>query len=268
MEKFYSPTYNLEEFATLTVRYGQEPAAEDIWKKIVNIEDKRQRNLQIDQLIDLLSINTDETGFFDKNTGVVVKGVQNGFVLDDASIYHDFFDILRNVYLKNIKENTNHTEGAMIMFSIQETLEAYFGRYKAGNAKLRLETTQAYFDAGQEVFRFPSIKNQKGKNSAVCAENASLAHNLWLMTGKKSYYVNSKFTKFSNVDKEFEDDGHAFCIVEYGGKFRLFDADMKNFALLEGDPIEKLLCGKPLFVSGKGICNPGLYGLTGNEKEK
>ncbi len=253
---------------SVTMRYGQEIAADELWKQILDIENEEKRNKQIDILVDLLSIDCEKTGFFDKNNPVVINQLLGlGFVLDDNQVYYDFFKNLKDIKLQSLKEKLSFTEGAIIKKAIEKTLDNYYGKYKSGNKKLRTQYVKSEYDSQKDDFVFPSIKKQKEKGTGVCAEHASLAHNLWLLTGKKSYYVDAKETFFQSVGKEFEDDGHAFCIVEYGGKFRLFDADMGNFTILEGNPVEKLLKGEAINVSGRGVTNPGIYGGTAREKE-
>ena len=99
--------------------------------------------------------------------------------------------------------------------------------------------------------KIPSISAQKGKNCSLCVERASVAHNLWLLTGEKSHYINSLDCKFAVGGAEYSNDGHAFCIVEIDGVYKLFDPTMQVYQKLVGNPIDKMLKGDAFEVLTK-----------------
>ena len=88
---------------------------------------------------------------------------------------------------------------------------------------------------------------------------------MWLLTGEASYFCFTNSDNFWPDNPEYKNDTHNFTIVEYGGKFILYDLALNNFCLLENDCIDSLLSGKGLEV--KNVNNPGVYAANLSEKE-
>ena len=97
-------------------------------------------------------------------------------------------------------------------------------------------------DDGFDDFNFPSIRVQKGKGTGVCTERASIAHNLWLLTGRQSYFFTSKDCRF--VDGE--NAGHSFSVVKLKKGFRLCDFALDRFDLFDNSPIDMINKKQPL----------------------
>ena len=126
----------------------------------------------------------------------------------------------------------------------------------------RLNLTSIVADENDE-FIPPSISVLKNTGCAMCVEKSSVAHNLWLMCGKKCYYFTSK-SVFVSADNN---DGHAFCVVEYDNKFRIFDAALGNYGLLENNPIETIKDNVPFKVTSKNIPIVYVDSVFTNQKE-
>lgn len=226
--------------SALAYRYGKCDYSK-IYKEIAMIEDINKRNKEIDKLIDLLVSDNENNGFFAPEDIVYINRMfGNAIKLDDREVYYDFFSNL-NYNFKNI---TDKSEGFIIMSSVIKTVYQYFGMFDFENNK-RFELTDSYFDKDDNLV-VPSIKTLKGMNSAACVEYSSLAHNLWLMTGVTSYYVLTKDTYIDNSD-----DGHAFIIIEYDNKYKIFDMAQGIYKALDINPIELFKKKRPFIVDDK-----------------
>ena len=233
------------DMSSVAYRYGICDYAKD-YRTIVDISDIELRNKEVDKLIDHLINDRENNGFFGPNDFVYINRLfGHAIKLDDREVYYSFFTNLN----KNFKENPDKPSGYIVMTSIIRTIYEYYGTYDVINNR-RWELTESHFDK-DDNYVVPSIKNLKGQRSAACVEFASLAHNLWLMTGVKSYYVLTKDAKIDN----YSDDGHAFVIVEYGGEFRIFDAAQNIYKLLKENPIEIFDADKPFIVDDKVYTN-------------
>ena len=242
MEQFYDGIDF--DMSSVAVRYGKYDGEID-YRKIAELEET-ERNKVIDALVEEFNQKKEETGFFGKDDIIYINRLYgNAFKIDDNEIYHLFFKNLDNSFktFKDIKKS-----GAIVMTTIMNTVYEYLGKFD-GDMKKRFALTESYFDENDNLV-VPSIKTMKNQNASVCVEYSSLAHNLWLLTGVKSYYVLSKDAKF-----EGSDDGHAFVIVEYGGKCRLFDLAQGVGGPIKDNPIELFENKKPLIINGMVYAN-------------
>lgn len=226
------------DMSPLSIRYGKQQG-EPRYKEIAQIEDKKVRDKKVDSLVKEFIKNKENTGFFAPDDTIYInKMFCKAFQIDDNEIYHTFFDNLN----ERMKEQEGKSSGGIVMRSIYKTVLDYYGRFD-GNESKRQKLTAAHFDENDN-FVTPSIKTLKGQCASACVEYASLAHNLWLLAGVTSHYVLSKDTNFSGST-----EGHAFVIVEYGEKFRLFDIAQEIGGPLSGNPISDMKEGKPLVVN-------------------
>ena len=224
------------------IKYGQEESIKELWKKIINIEDPQKRKEVINKLLNTVEENSEINGFITRDEEVKISEMGDGFLLDDNELYYLFFDILRQQ--KNSSPDTSDT--LIILHSIRNTLFTYFGGFE-GNRRKRTELTSMIVTDDDDLIT-PSISAQKGQNCSLCVERASISHNFWLLTGTKSHYVKSIACDFGDNLGEYANDGHAFCIIEENGVYKLFDPTMQIYKKLPDNPIEKMLSGKPFEV--------------------
>ena len=194
----------------------------------------------IDELVSKLENNKETNGFFSSDDVVKIDST-NGFKIDDKEIYYLFFETVREGFQK-----TGELSLGIVYRAIRYTLTRYFGKPLDNWQVLRMEFTTPDLDNDWE---YPSISKQRKRGSAVCVEQASVSHNLWLLCGVKSYYIQSKDVK---TDLGEGDDGHSFCVVEYNGTFRLFDTTLGVFEVLDYDPIELMRKGEPFEIETDG----------------
>ncbi|MBR4998403.1 MAG: hypothetical protein IKY10_00850 [Clostridia bacterium] len=248
-------------YADVIIRYGVENGLRHEWKNIINIKDEEKRNQKIDDLIDRLEQNAEGNGFF-KSQDKVAINIFSGFRIDDKEIYYDFFKRLRKIYNLLLKSEKKEIEGFAIFSAIKESVQVYFGNDKKDAMRERMNLTAIVADENDN-FIPPSIKVLKDSGCGMCVEKSSVAHNLWLMCGKTSYYVTSKAIYLG----EGIDQGHAFCLVEYDNKFRIFDAALGNYGLLDCNPIETIKDNVPFKVTNKNVPIVYVDNVLTNQRE-
>lgn len=234
------------DLSPLAIRYGQSQETID-FMKIAEIEDEGQRNKIVDELVDKLIEDKENTGFFGFDDSICINALLNcRFKIDDREIYYEYFKNLA----KNKDKIPEKTTGVLCLYTIAETVIKYFGEFN-GDQRRRHDLTSTYYDE-DDNFVVPSIKILKNQNASSCIEYAAVSHNLWLLTGVKSYFIVSKDTIFKNKNNF---DGHAFNIVEYGGKFKLFDIANDVTCVFKFDPIKNLKNEKPLVIGNSVYAN-------------
>lgn len=245
MEKFNG----FEKYSSsLYVRYSTQKFDNSNCQKIINEKNKIKKHKLIDDFVKKLSKNNNKTGFFQKNDEIIInKLFMQSFKIDDNSIYYNFFDNLETILQTN-KKYTTATINAII-----KTENDYFG--KVANSKTiinRAKISQCYFDKNDEIV-IPSIKSFKNKNCVACVEYSSVAHNLFMLAGFKSYYVLSRDAKFQGSNTQ---DGHAFLLVKNESKkCLLFDAVNNKIMPLQKNPIEDMFNNQPFMVGNDCYAN-------------
>lgn len=178
-----------------------------------------------------------------------------GFCLDDNQIYYNFFDNLNILKNKAEQENKQIAGGYLIIKAIEKTINSYFGPTNANAKARRIALTQAEIvtnEDGKDEFVYPSIKKQKGQRTALCTEKAAVAHNLWLLTGRKSYFITTKDCKLEGADAQYQNDAHSFCVFFTGTRYNMFDLTMNVVGKQVDNPVDLIHTNKPLMV-GKNI---------------
>ena len=263
MREFYSSNKTLETrrnpgrsvmAGSTNVRYGKQEDSKKLFNEILNIEDKEERNQKIIALVELLEKNSETNGFFKRDEEIKINigaGSDIGpqIKLDDIELYTLFFELFATLKKHNPEANDN----VVYKVAVEQTILRYFGQFN-GDSALRTRLIDVEFDFDrieEENYKpeIPSISKLKGKNCAMCVERASVSHNLWLLGGYESYYIDASSIKLEG----YKDEGHAYCIVNYNGTFKLFDCSINvYFRFGEGiNPIEDILNGKPLVVEVK-----------------
>lgn len=206
------------------MQYGSDPSIKGKWKEIMLIDDRDQRNAAIDKLIDLMEANSENNGFISSDQELVIYPNLNCSIYpDDREIYYMFFDNLKQMYNFYEGKNTSYIYSE----AIQMTLHDYFGDHKVDYQK-RHDLTRIK-EGPDGKMKNPSIKVLKGQDCAACVENSAISHNLWLIAGQESYFINNPMVK------------HTYNIVKIGGKTTLlYDYSRNSIGELHFDPIEKI----------------------------
>ncbi len=95
-----------------------------------------------------------------------------------------------------------------------EVVDEYFGRFENVKSRMLFYPDEDSIYSGED---YGKISELKGKSSAMCVERAALAQNLLKIIG-----INSIF-KSSKVIINGKHDAHAYNLVEYDGKYYIFD---------------------------------------------
>lgn len=257
-------------FASWYIRYTQKTLSDKFFADILQEQDEKKKKVLIDKLIKSASENSFETGFFAKNQEIAVGGLGgHAFVIDDMDIYYSFFENLKKIANEFAKQGLDFKKNKMYMVakSISKTEQQYFG-VGCNLRNVRLSLLAQTYDEKTDNFPAPSIKVLKDKGIAECVELASVAHNLWILTGEKSYYINSKDCYFGGVGKEYSHDAHAFNLILHNGSYFVFDKALGNFGKIGGNPIEDFLEDRPVVIEGKGVREKGVYGNYSKLTEK
>ena len=117
---------------------------------------------------------------------------------------------------KNVAERQPHTfeDYAICMM---KTIQEYFGDYSNIDERMNNYPDTDYIEDGIPIGKG---SNLKGMNAAMCVERAMVAQNLLKLLGINSYY------KCSGIVKNDNKEVHSYNLVEYQGKYYVFDATM------------------------------------------
>ena len=231
------------------IKYGQEISAGEKWKEIIAIQDNKEMQQKVDELLEIFCANSSENGFIDDKQQLDINILFSRFVvLDDKELYYMFFEQLKNNFDKKQELFANKQDIGIIDITIRQTIKNYFGEI-TGNSSLRNNLTYLKFDKDDNAI-LPSIKNLKNQNCAECVEISAVAHNLFLLTGQKSHYVLSRAANFNNSN-----DGHAFVILEGPNKCILYDLAQATLKAYQTNPVQDILNNKDFIVNGNYYVN-------------
>ena len=119
---------------------------------------------------------------------------------------------------KNVAERQPHTfEDYSIC--MMKTIQDYFGDYS--NIDERMDNYPD-LDYIQDGLPMGKVSDLRGKNSAMCVERAALSQNLLTSIG-----IN-RFFKTSGIIKNENKEVHSYNLIEYQGKYYIFDSSMPN----------------------------------------
>ena len=237
---------------TTKVKYGREEGVIDKWKSIIEIENREERNKKIDELLVVLELNKNENSFFAADDIVYINAFCS-FKVDDREIYYLFFENLREIIIAD--NNKTKDQRNLITKAINKTLFEYFGTINPNKMSERENITDNNDDTKQS-----SIKDQKGKQTAMCTERSVLTHNLWLLVGETSYWIDSNDFYMKENSKTtmttIDGTGHAFSVVSIvteknGEKVRVYCIDdnaLNIWAHLSPTFLEDLKNGVPIEV--------------------
>ena len=124
---------------------------------------------------------------------------------------------------KNVAERQPHTfEDYSIC--MMKTIQDYFGDYSNIDERMNNYPDTDFIEDGIPIGK---VSDLKGKNAAMCVERAMVAQNLLKLLGINSYY------KSSGIIKNGKKDVHSYNVVEYGGRYYIFDATIPT--LIDGE---------------------------------
>lgn len=197
---------------------------------IMNIEDpeiqqqamqvfieKRLKELQkeVPEKQNTLSLvgNRAEGQFIHPETEIKRSWMVDGFKVNDPEIYTVLLENLRKIYKHWNKPNLRQITGHSVIYALSE----YFGNH-FGTQNTEARNREFYSDHTTADSETINLSELKGKNLAVCAEKATVAHNYLKFLGIDSHVVFSNNCKLGDST-----DGHAYVIfATKNGRF-IFD---------------------------------------------
>lgn len=234
----YDCDKNADESALINVfvQYGYQHGIQNSWEEIIKLDGPTAKK-RIDMLLELLQNNSKNNGFFDDKQDVRISYNGFGFKLNDYNLYYIFFNNLKDI--SNSQEGQQN-KGSVVFNAIKQTIKDYFGVVlEAADMNKKLLT---FYD---EKCEFPSIAKQRDKG-ATPTEVAAVAHNLWLLAGKESFYISSKKSKIDNTKRKFLEDGYTFNVVNTGNGYRLCDIVSSRYDMLEASPVDMIKQNKKI----------------------
>ncbi len=128
---------------------------------------------------------------------------------------------------KNVAERQPHTfeDYAICMM---KTIQEYFGDYSNIDERMNNYPDTDYIEDGIPIGK---VSNLKGMNAAMCVERAMVAQNLLRLLGINSFY------KCSGILKNDKKEVHSYNLVEFEGKYYIFDATMPTLKDEEISPL-------------------------------
>lgn len=239
---------NFVERINTYVRYGKEDCAEK-FLEITKIKDRDERNKRIDAFLEEIENRADKNGFFrhDEKIHANFGFGDYGFKIDDKELYYMFFDR----YIELREKYPKAPNGAVHENAVKQVIDSYLGSFK-GNYELRDELLlpDNYIEdrINQNINNVRSISAFRGRNCALCVENASIAHNLWILGGYECSYVAA-----GDANLTGEPEPHAYCIVTQIPhlKYLLFDKTNNIYKSMptKKNPRENILEGNGLSVT-------------------
>lgn len=181
--------------------------------------------------------------FIDKDTHVIVgRGIKNSFYFKTGNLDEAYLSLMNKVKVNtNCTLNINSEEELLnILNKIYATIIEYFGY---GNVEDRIKHYESNWS--QNI----TLESLKGKNLAVCLEDAVLAQNMLKLLGFNSTL------KVSLIQLENgKYDRHAYNLISYKNKHYIFDSRFPS----PSGPITSILTDKEYFKL--------IYGSNENEK--
>ncbi len=151
-------------------------------------------------------------------------GIESGF----GDIINTKIGDIKEAYeLLKLKINKiDSTDIVEVSRVVLETVDEYFGGF--ANTHKRLDY---YYEDDYEEKKNNKISNLKGTGAAMCVERAALAQNLLIALGINSFF------KASGINKNSNQEIHAYNLIEYNGKYYIFDTSIPNLINNQINPL-------------------------------
>lgn len=110
--------------------------------------------------------------------------------------------------------------------AVLETVDEFFGGIKHVDTRL-----DYYYPDDFQESKDNQIAHLKGKGAAMCVERSALAQNLLKSLGINSYF------KSSGILIDGVKDAHSYNLIEYDGKYYIFDTSVPNLINNQVNPL-------------------------------
>lgn len=152
-------------------------------------------------------------------------GIETGL----ADIVYSKIGDIKEAYelLKNKLTSVDITNIYELSRVVLETVDEYFNGIDNISERMNY-----YYSLDDDEISENKISNLKGKGAAMCVERAALSQNLLKTLGINSVY------KSSGIIKNGSREVHSYNLIEFNGKYYIFDSTMPN---LVDDKINPLI---------------------------
>ena len=130
---------------------------------------------------------------------------------------------------------------------VLETVNEYFGGFD--NISTRLDY---YLPDDEPESINNKISNLKGTGAAMCVERAALSQNLLCYLGINSFY------KSSGILKNNQRDVHRYNLIEYNGRYFIFDSSMPNLIDNQTNPLIAEIDSETFALASAPVSNYGI----------
>jgi len=114
----------------------------------------------------------------------------------------------------------------LLSAAVLETVDEFFGGFANIDSRMNY-----YYPEDFDESKNNAISNLKGAGAAMCVERAALSQNLLT-----SIRINS-FFKTSGIIKNENKEVHSYNLLEYQGKYYIFDSSMPNLINDQVNPL-------------------------------
>lgn len=160
----------------------------------------------------------------------------NGSFSDESIGIETGLGDIVNVRIGNIKDayellklkisSIDNNNIFLLSAAILETVDEFFGGFANIDSRMNY-----YYPEDFDESQNNAISNLKGSGAAMCVERAALSQNLLTSIGINSFFKTSGIIK--NDNKEV----HSYNLIEYKGKYYIFDASMPNLINGQVNPL-------------------------------
>ena len=154
-----------------------------------------------------------EGQFILPDTEIKRSWIVDGFKINDPEIYNVLLQTFGKFYKHWNNPNLRSITGHAITYSLID----YFGNY-ISTQNTEAKNREFYSDHTTSDSQTINLKELKGKNLAVCAEKASVAHNYLKFLGVDSHIIFSDNCKLGEAE-----EGHAYIIFSTKNGNFIFD---------------------------------------------
>lgn len=128
--------------------------------------------------------------------------------------------------LKSQISNIDNADIYAISSAVLETVNVFFGGFSNIEARMNYYYSKDFAESENN-----KISNLQGTGAAMCVERAALSQNLLISLGINSFFKTSGIIK--NNNKEV----HCYNLIEYQGKYYIFDASIPNLINEQVNPL-------------------------------
>lgn len=160
----------------------------------------------------------------------------NGSLTDELIGIESGLGDIVNTKIGNIKDayellklkigNIDNIDIYAMSSAVLETVNEFFGGFSNIESRMNYYYSVDFVESENN-----KISNLQGTGAAMCVERAALSQNLLISLGINSFFKTSGILKNNNREV------HSYNLIEYQGKYYIFDASMPNLIKKQVNPL-------------------------------